>query len=139
MPFYDYRCETCAKPARLFFSFAAYESADPACPHCGEKTLKRRIRRVVIAKSEEKRMDGMMDESMLGALENEDPREIGRFMRKMSHEMGEDLGDEFGEVVNRFECQERRDRRHRFQREEMHAGFIGDGFDIEIEHVARSF
>ena len=103
MPFYDYRCETCAKPARLFFSFAAYESADPACPHCGEKTLKRRIRRVVIAKSEEKRMDGMMDESMLGALENEDPREIGRFMRKMSHEMGEDLGDEFGEVANRLE------------------------------------
>ena len=33
----------------------------------------------------------------------EDPRALGKFMRRMSHEMGEELGDEFNEVVGRLE------------------------------------
>jgi hypothetical protein len=31
---------------------------------------------------------------------------MGRFMRKMSQEMGEDMGDEFNEVVDRLESGE---------------------------------
>lgn len=48
-------------------------------------------------------MDAMMDDSALAGLDEEDPRSLGRFMRKMSGEMGEDLGDEFNEVVERLE------------------------------------
>ena len=48
-------------------------------------------------------MDNMTDESMLGALENEDPKALGKFMRQMSAESGEPLDDEFGEVVDRLE------------------------------------
>ena len=36
-------------------------------------------------------------------MDEDDPKSLGRFMRKMSQEMGEDLGDEFGEVVDRLE------------------------------------
>ena len=35
--------------------------------------------------------------------DEEDPRAVGQFMRKMSHELGEDMGDEFNEVVDRLE------------------------------------
>ena len=103
MPYYDYRCHDCKKPLRLFFSFKEYDSAKPVCPSCSSENVRRRIRRVAIAKSEDARMDSMMDESALAALENEDPREIGRFMRKMTAEMGESLDDEMGEVVDRLE------------------------------------
>jgi hypothetical protein len=43
---------------------------------------------------------------MLAGLDEEDPRSLGRYMRKMSKEMGEDLGDEFDEVVGRLESGE---------------------------------
>jgi hypothetical protein len=44
-----------------------------------------------------------MDDTALAGLDEDDPKALGRFMRKMSREMGEDLGDEFNEVVNRLE------------------------------------
>jgi len=103
MPAYDFRCHDCNKPLRLFFSYAAYDSAQPVCTHCGSQNVKRRIGRVAVAKSEDSRMDTLLDDNTFAALENEDPQEMGRFMRKMSSEMGEELGDEFGEVVDRLE------------------------------------
>lgn len=104
MPYYEYRCQTCSRPARLFFSYKEYDSADPACPHCGQKTLRRRIRRVALAKSDDNRMDSMLDdEQTLSALENEDPRALGRLMRQMSAEMGEGLDDDMHEVIDRLE------------------------------------
>ena len=36
-------------------------------------------------------------------LANADPATLGRYMRKMSDEVGEDLGEEFNEVVDRLE------------------------------------
>lgn len=108
MPQYEFRCSNCRRSARLFFTFDEYDeiqtsNASPTCPHCGERALRRRIGRIAIAKSEDARMDSLLDESALGALDEDDPRELGRFMRKMSREMGEDLGEEFGEVVDRLE------------------------------------
>jgi putative FmdB family regulatory protein len=106
MPVYEFRCQDCRRLVRLTFSFAEYGKADPICPHCQSKNLKRRISRVALAKSEDTRMDSLMDDSALAGLDEEDPRSIGRFMRKMSKEMGEDLGDEFDEVVDRLESGE---------------------------------
>ncbi len=103
MPFYDYRCQACQRPVRLFFSYAAYGAATPVCPHCQSNQLKRRISRVAVAKSEDARLDNMMSDADMAGLDEEDPRALGRFMRQMSREMGEDLGDEFGEVVDRLE------------------------------------
>lgn len=48
-------------------------------------------------------MDSMTDEfSGLEGLED-DPKAMGRMMRKMGKEMGEDLPPEFNEVVDRLE------------------------------------
>jgi putative FmdB family regulatory protein len=106
MPFYEYICQNCRRPARIFFSYAEYDTAEPTCPHCQSKHLKRRISRIAFGKSEDARMDSLMDDTALSALDEEDPRAVGRFMRKMSQEMGEDLGDEFNEVVGRLESGE---------------------------------
>ena len=87
-------------------SFVEYDAAEPECPHCHGRNLKRRIGRIALAKSEDARMDTMMDDSALAGLDEDDPKSIGRFMRKMSREMGEDMGDEFNEVVDRLESGE---------------------------------
>ena len=42
------------------------------------------------------------DPASLAGIED-DPKALGRMMRKMSSEMGEDMGPEFDEVVNRLE------------------------------------
>ena len=47
--------------------------------------------------------DGDVDDSFLDDLDTEDPRTLGRMLREMSSEVGEDLGDEFEEVVGRLE------------------------------------
>lgn len=87
-------------------TFAEYDTASPKCPHCGASNLKRRVSRVAIAKSEDSRLDSLMDDPSLSGLDEEDPRAMGQFMRRMSTEMGEDMGDEFEEVVSRLESGE---------------------------------
>jgi putative FmdB family regulatory protein len=103
MPYYDFRCQDCRKPLRLFYTYADYDQAQPTCPHCSSTQVERRISRVALAKSEDARLDNLADDSTLAGLDEEDPRSLGRFMRKMSKEMGEDMGDEFNEVVDRLE------------------------------------
>ena len=41
MPIYEYRCEECGKRSSTLL--ASYSSADPACPHCGKRALKRLV------------------------------------------------------------------------------------------------
>jgi hypothetical protein len=57
-------------------------------------------------RSEESRLEDMADPANFGDLDENDPRSIARFMRKMGDETGEDLGDEFDEVVDRLEAGE---------------------------------
>lgn len=106
MPVYEFRCQDCRRLSRITLSFAEYDNAQTVCPHCQSQNMRRRIGRIAIAKSEDARLDSMMDDSALAALDEEDPKAIGQFMRKMSREMGEDLGDEFDEVVDRLESGE---------------------------------
>jgi hypothetical protein len=87
-------------------SYADYGSLQITCPYCESADLKRLIDRIRFLKSEDARMDDL--DSMFSspdALEGleDDPQAMGRMIRKMSAEMGEDLGEEFEEVVDRLE------------------------------------
>ncbi|MDX1613946.1 MAG: FmdB family zinc ribbon protein [Candidatus Promineifilaceae bacterium] len=106
MPYYEFRCRDCGRKVRLFYTYEEYDHAEPRCPNCESRNLKRLISRIALAKSEESRLDAMDPDSMMADLDEEDPRSLGRFMRRMSQEMGEDLGDEFNEVVDRLESGE---------------------------------
>jgi putative FmdB family regulatory protein len=103
MPIYQYRCLNCHKRFEIFMSYAEYGTRPVLCTHCGSENVLRRIGRIRIAKSEESRLDDLADPSALAGLED-DPRELGRMMRKMSREMGEDMGPEFDEVIGRLEA-----------------------------------
>jgi len=102
MPIYQYRCLNCKKRFEIFLSYQEYGEKNVLCPHCASDQIQRRIGRIRIAKSEESRMDNLTDISDLEGLEN-DPKALGKMMRKMSNEMGEEVGPEFDEVVDRLE------------------------------------
>jgi hypothetical protein len=110
-------------------SFNEYDHANPACPHCGATSLKRSISRIAIAKSEDSRLDSLMDDPSVAGIDEDDPRAMGKFMRRMSREMGEDLGGEFDEVVSRLESGESPDSIERSMPDlDSGGGFASDDF-----------
>ncbi len=107
MPIYEYFCHQCQRRVSLLFrSFADTETKTAQCPRCGSERLTRLISRVAVVRSEESRLDGLADPSSLGDLDENDPKSLARFMRKMASETGEDLGPEFNEVIGRLEAGE---------------------------------
>jgi putative FmdB family regulatory protein len=103
MPYYDYVCLDCKRRFSLFMSYSEYGTRPVHCTHCSSENVRRRIGRIRIARSEESRLEDLADPSGLEGLED-DPQALGRMMRKMSGEMGEDLGPEFDEVIDRLEA-----------------------------------
>jgi len=61
------------------------------------------VSRVAVLRSEDSRLDDLADPSSLGDLDENDPKSIARWMRKMGNEVGEDMPPEFGEVIDRLE------------------------------------
>lgn len=103
MPVYPYRCLTCKRRFEVFLTYAEYEQKIVRCPHCDSDQVQRRITRVRVARSEDSRLDDFSGLAEMEGLED-DPRALGKVMRKMSREMGEDLGPEFNEVIGRLEA-----------------------------------
>src|SRR5450756_796784 len=102
MPVYEYRCQGCKRRVSLFFrSFSAVSA--PVCPQCGSTQLSKLVSRVAIMKSEESRLDEMADPSSLAGLDENDPKSIAGWARKMGSTLGEDLGPEYDEMIDRME------------------------------------
>jgi len=102
MPTYTYRCNECKKRFERFMNYEEYGKTTVTCPFCQSAKVLRRIDRIRIAKSAKSNLDEFTDPSQLEGLED-DPKALGRLMRQMGEEMGEDVGPEFDEVVTRLE------------------------------------
>jgi putative FmdB family regulatory protein len=103
VPIYEYRCHDCRRRVSLFFRSFSDIKDEPSCPRCGGSHLTRLISRVAVVRSEDSRLDDLSDPSMLGDLDENDPKSIARWMRRMSAETGEEMPSEFDEVIDRLE------------------------------------
>ncbi|CAG0931581.1 hypothetical protein TFLX_02190 [Thermoflexales bacterium] len=106
MPIYEYRCADCRKKVSVFFrSFSAVDQEQARCPLCQGTRLSKLVSKVRVVRGASSSAGGEdgFDDSMLDDLNENDPRSLGRMMRRMADETGEDLGPEFGEVVGRLE------------------------------------
>jgi putative FmdB family regulatory protein len=114
MPIYEYRCNKCGRKVSVFWrSFSAVDESQARCTYCGSAKLSRLASRVRVIRGSSRSADGDampaggdVDDSVmseLSGLDENDPRSLGRFMRKMAADSGEDLGPEFSEVVGRLE------------------------------------
>lgn len=132
MPVYEYRCHDCRRRVSIFWrTFSEAEQDSPVCPRCGGANLTRLVSRVRIVCSEESRLDDMSDFSDFPDFDEGDPRSLGRWMRKMSAETGEDLGPEFDEVVGRLEAGESPEAIEKSMPELMGEG--GEDFDAGLD------
>lgn len=107
MPIYEYRCAHCRRRVSVWWrTFSDAATGQPVCPRCGGSELTRLISRVAVLRSDESRFEDMADPSAFGDVDEDDPRSVGRWMRRMSEEMGEPMDDEFSQVVDRLEAGE---------------------------------
>ena len=97
MPIYEYRCEDCGrKSSVLVFN---YRPSEPVCEHCGGKHLTRLMSRFGLVLSEETRLERLADPSRLGDLDENDPKSMTRWMKRMGKELGEEAGEDFDQMV----------------------------------------
>jgi len=103
MPIYEYRCADCGKRPSIFFKSLTAVEASPACPLCGSRHLTRLISRTAQVLSEDSRLDRMSDSDLSDVDEN-DPKSMARWAKKMGQQMGDDeLGEDFDQVVGEME------------------------------------
>jgi len=102
MPIYEYRCERCRKKVTVL-TLRVSEAVEPVCEHCGSRSLTRLMSRFAMVRSEEDRLDHLGDDAALGGVDENDPKSVARWMRKMGQELGEEAGPEFDEMVEDLE------------------------------------
>jgi len=98
MPIYEFYCEACKKTSS-FLLLRASEEIEPFCKYCKSRNVKRILSRVSVPRSEEKRMESLLDPGTLGGLDEDDPRSVERLMKRMGGEMGEEMGEGFEEEM----------------------------------------
>lgn len=130
MPIYEYTCMKCGRTSSFLVRNTEAHTT-PACPHCRSPRMKRALSRfaaVAPRKSggqssapaddagpapggpgggDEGSVPDMAGlESMMSGMDENDPRSMGRMMRKLSEQTGEPLDGEMEEVVRRLESGE---------------------------------
>jgi hypothetical protein len=123
MPIYEFYCPDNNKLYQFLARSLAYREKTPRCPDDPSFRMERRVSAFAItgrakedtgddpfAGMDEAKMEGFMAEmerDMAGIDDNNpDPRQLGRFMRKMTDMMGDKAPPELREVVRRLEAGE---------------------------------
>ncbi|HKW93007.1 MAG TPA: zinc ribbon domain-containing protein [Methylomirabilota bacterium] len=99
MPIYEYECQGCQRRISLLIRTLSAAGA-PRCPRCGSAELSRLMSRFATVKSEDARLDSLANPSSFGDLDENDPRSVARFVKKMGSEMGEDLGEDLDSAMD---------------------------------------
>lgn len=99
MPIYEYECQGCRRRVSLLIR-TLNPAESPRCPRCGSAELSRLMSRFATVKSEDARLDALSDPGSFGDLDENDPRSVAQFVKKMGSEMGEDLGPDLDEAMD---------------------------------------
>lgn len=102
MPIYEYRCEDCRRKVTVL-TLRVGETVDATCEHCGSPRLHRLMSRFAMVRSEDARLDALADDASLGGVDENDPRSVTRWMRKMGQELGEDAGGDVEAMIDDME------------------------------------
>lgn len=96
MPIYEYRCESCG--AKFSVVFWPPDHPEPRCRRCGSTEARRLISRVALVRGEEDRLERLADE--VSGVDEDDPRSVARWTRRLGREMGEELGEDFEQALD---------------------------------------
>lgn len=122
VPIYEFYCVKCHAIFN-FFSRAVNTTKQPACPRCGRPKLERKMSRFAVSRQrpepttenedlppgfDEEKMERAMAE-MASEAENmneDDPRQVARMMRKLYQSAGLRMGSGMEEAIRRMEAGE---------------------------------
>lgn len=93
MPIYEFFCDECRKKFSLLCKISDRDQPQ-SCQACGAKNTRRLISRCKTLRSEEQMMESLADPSCLSGLDENDPRSMAAWAKKMAREMGENMDDE---------------------------------------------
>ncbi len=100
MPLYEYRCNGCRRRVTILVRDSSWSVL--ACPECGSSELKRLFSRFAIVKSEQTFYDEILSDSQLvKGLENDDPRALAEWNKKMSGETANARNRKMGKETRR--------------------------------------
>ena len=119
MPVYEFYCTDC----HTIFNFLARRVTTdrrPACPRCGRQELERQVSAFAFSRGRTEEPAGefpsldeaKLEKAMLGlagemeGMDENDPRQMAHFMRRLTEATGMDLGDGMDEAIRRLEAGE---------------------------------
>ncbi len=106
MPIYEYLCVDCGKKFTVYVLNVVGGKEEPVCPRCGSRNVKKLISGVRYIESEEARLERLAESVDIENLDPNDPKALAKFVKKMGHELKDEFGPEFEEVVDRIESGE---------------------------------
>ncbi len=119
MPIYEFFCPDC-NTLYSFFSARPAPGRQPDCPRCSRPQLERRPSSFAMLKHrgddepdpldalDDSKLEGAMETLMreMGSADEEDPRAMGRMMRRFGELTGLEMGSRMEELVRRMESGE---------------------------------
>jgi putative FmdB family regulatory protein len=103
MPIYEFRCNRCRNRVSIFQRRIGAPAAF-ACSKCGSNDLTRLISAFAVVRGEEAIFDSMDDDSLFSGVDENDPKSMAAWARKMSSRFGEGGDPEFDEMIDRMEA-----------------------------------
>ncbi len=98
MPIYEFECRNCHRKTTALVR-SRERVGEVRCRVCGGADLEKLYSRFASPKSEDARLESLTDPSAMGGVDENDPKSVARFMRKMGREMGEDFGEDLDQAI----------------------------------------
>lgn len=105
MPVYEYHCNKCRKKVALLVkSFST--PPEPTCPHCGSMDMVRVFSTFTLGRTfQDDYEDILSDERLVSGLENNDPRALTEWGKRMSSSMDTDgASPEWEDMMSNLEA-----------------------------------
>ena len=103
MPIYEYTCHGCRRKVRVF-QRSMHTATAARCPECGSEEPTRLISSFAFHRSMPDFDDMSGVDDMMDDLDENDPKSVARWARRMGKTMGEDLPPDFDEQIRRMEA-----------------------------------
>jgi putative FmdB family regulatory protein len=98
MPIYEFECRDCHRKTTALV-LSRDRIAEVRCKRCGGANLEKLVSRFATPKSEDARIDSLADPSAMGGVDENDPKSMARWMKRMGREMGEDFGEDLDQAM----------------------------------------
>ena len=102
MPVYEFVCNACSAPISVFVR-SINSPVNARCERCGSQDVRRAVSKFAVLRSGGDSLDSMDDDAMMRGFDENDPKAMASWARRMKEELGEDMGPEFDTMVDQME------------------------------------